>query len=148
MNGVMLMKRMAFLFLAVSLFGISVVSSDWLEGGYVGSPDYGEIRQYFTDPIFFMKVPASQPSRFYSGTPFTRTPVFLGKYTPRTGPLAFQMPPNASFYPSSPWQSEFRNRSLAAMEWSSFRKNWTGTMDYAKTKSSMKVFKDGTWSSI
>jgi hypothetical protein len=26
---------------------------DYLDGGYVGSGDYGEIRQYFTDPIFY-----------------------------------------------------------------------------------------------
>jgi hypothetical protein len=30
-------------------------ASDWLEGGYVGSGDYSEIRQHFTDPIFYSK---------------------------------------------------------------------------------------------
>jgi hypothetical protein len=30
-------------------------ASDWLEGGYVGSGNYGEVRQYFTDPIFYSK---------------------------------------------------------------------------------------------
>ena len=28
-------------------------ASDWLEGGYVGSGNYGDVRQYFTDPIFY-----------------------------------------------------------------------------------------------
>ena len=39
--------------IVLSLLCATAFAGDWLEGGYVGSPDYGEIRQYFTDPIFY-----------------------------------------------------------------------------------------------
>jgi len=43
--------------LAILLFLLIAVShgSDWLEGGYVKSGDTGNVRQYFTDPIFTTK---------------------------------------------------------------------------------------------
>jgi hypothetical protein len=37
---------------ACLLVGIGF-GQDWLEGGFVRSGDYGDIRQYFTDPIFY-----------------------------------------------------------------------------------------------
>ncbi len=118
------MMRIAILLLTCLLVGMCASAQDWLEGGYVGAPDYGEIRQYFTDPIFYTKVPVSQPLSFYK--PFT-----------------------SSFpYPLVAVQSEFRNRSLAMMIWDPFEKNWTKTMIFAKSSSSMRVFKNGTWQSI
>jgi hypothetical protein len=39
---------------------------DYLDGGYVGSGDYGDIRQYFTDPIFY-----SPGSSYASSAPAT-----------------------------------------------------------------------------
>jgi hypothetical protein len=41
---------------------------DYLEGGYVSSGDYGDIRQYFTDPIFS----SSGPSNYVSPDPAVR----------------------------------------------------------------------------
>jgi hypothetical protein len=38
---------------------------DWLEGGFVRSGDYGDMRQYFMDPIFF-----SPGSSYVSSGPF------------------------------------------------------------------------------
>jgi hypothetical protein len=119
------MTRFSFLFLILILFSMTVTASDWLEGGYVGSPDYGEIRKYFTDPIFFMKVPVSLPQSFYG---------------PHTG--------NMGFYPYYAMQSEFRNRSLAAMQWEPMQKNWTATMSYAQGKSSFRVFEEGAWRNL
>ncbi|MGB9902144.1 hypothetical protein [Methanothrix sp.] len=118
------MMRISILFLALIVSLIYADASDWLEGGYVGSPDYSEIRQYFTDPIFYTKVPVSQPLSFYR---------------PYTGGFS---------YPLTAVQSDFRNRSLASMIWEPFEVNWTKTMFTAKSSSSLRVFKDGTWKSL
>jgi hypothetical protein len=117
--------RLSHVFLIIILLSMTAISQEWLEGGYVGSPDYGEIRQYFTDPIFFTKVPVSQPLSFYSP--------YLG---------------NIGFYPFNAFQSEFRNRSLSAMQWEPMRKNWTETMSYAQNKSSFRVFEGGAWRNL
>jgi len=117
--------RFPVLFLMLVLFSMSAMAQEWLEGGYVGSPNYGEIRQYFTDPIFFTKVPVSQPLSFYN--PFIN---------------------NMGFYPYNVFQSEFRNRSLAAMQWEPIEKNWTQTMGYAQSKSSFRVFEGGSWKNL
>jgi hypothetical protein len=39
-----------------------------------------------------------------------------------------------------PYYSDFRLNSLAGMQWEPFQKNWSATMDYAKTESSFKVY--------
>jgi hypothetical protein len=124
--------------------------SDWLEGGYVGRGDYGEIQQYFTDPIFFTRVPVSSAGPSYQArdrTALRREPLRLGKYAV-SSKLLYQSPSNISVYPSNPWKSEFRNSSLAAMEWGSFQTNWTSTLILARTKSSLKVRQNGIWTSI
>lgn len=128
---------------------------DWLEGGYVGSGNYGEVRQYFTDPIFYTKVPTTSSSAYYPALDrkvFLREPITLGKhtgkYTIAFPALSYQSPANISIYPPTAWQSDFRNRSLAAMQWESFQKNWTSTMNYASTRSSLKVKDGGVWKSI
>ena len=74
-------------------------ADDWLEGGYVGSPDYGEIRQYFTDPIFYSSLPASKPAGMYStyGTSATlKPPLRLGKYASKYS-LNYQSPSKSRY---------------------------------------------------
>ncbi len=131
--------------------------SDWLGGGYVGSGNYGEARQYFTDPIFKMKVPITSSGSYYPAldrTTFFREPIVLGKYTGkytiRYPALSYQSPANMSIsiYPPTAWQSDLRNSSLAAMQWEPFQKNWTSTMVYAGSRSSFKVKDGGSWKSI
>lgn len=118
------MIRLPFLVLTLALLSMTSIAQDWLEGGYVGSPDYGEIRQYFTDPIFYTRVPVARPLSFYR-------PYIYNAYDPLYAV-----------------QSEFRNRSLAAMQWEPFEKNWTSTMSYAKGKSSFKVLEGGVWRAL
>jgi hypothetical protein len=105
------------IFILCLLIGI-VCGQDWLNGGYVGSYS-GDIAQYFTDPIFFSNS-GGQPFHFSSGT----HPGPYGAYP---------------FYPS-PYYSDFRLNSLGGINWEPFQKNWTATMDYAKTKSSFRVY--------
>ena len=145
------MTRFAFLFLILTLFSMTALAQDWLEGGYVGSPNYGEIRQYFTDPIFYTRVPVSQPLSFYrpyTGAAIFSEPLYLGKFTARSAPLAFQSNAYKNVYPFYAEQSDFRNKSLAAMQWEPFEKNWTTTMSYATGKSSLRVFEGGAWKNL
>jgi hypothetical protein len=61
-------------------------------------------------------------------------PVALGSY---------QVP--IEVFPTYPFQSEFRNRSLAGLQWEPFQKNWTRTQEVVRTRSSLRVFTDGNW---
>jgi hypothetical protein len=149
MGAKFMMKSFAAMALLAMLMAVSY-GSDWLEGGSVGQGNTGEIKQYFTDPIFFTRVPVSPPGSFYQAhnkTPLLREPLYLGKYAISYQGL-YQNASNVSVYPSTPWQSEFRNSSLAAMEWGAFQTNWTGTLVLARTKSSLKVLQNGMWMSI
>ena len=138
------MMKMVFLLIFLCLFSSMAVADDWLEGGYVGSSNHGEIGKYFTDPIFYTKVPVSQPLSFYSPyyTSHYRQPLYLGKYTAPYGQLAFPILATMNLNPYHYYslQSEFRNRSLAGMQWEPFQKNWSKTMDYMRTKSSFRVY--------
>ncbi len=54
--------------LAILALLVSVSSAtDWLEGGSVGRGNYGEVRQHFTDPIFY-----SSGSQYTSSDPAIR----------------------------------------------------------------------------
>ncbi len=59
-------RKAIFTFLFI-LMGLSQ-GQDYLEGGYVSSGDYGDIRQYFTDPIFS----SSGASNYVSSDPAVR----------------------------------------------------------------------------
>jgi hypothetical protein len=143
-------KACAMLFF-LSILTTTSFGSDWLVGGYVGSPNYAEIRPYFTDPIFSIRVPVSQAAKYNTAdgsTSFYREPIYLGKYAARFSNTATGSTDNISIYPETAWQSEFRNKSLAMMEWDTFEKNWTSTMNYASSRSSLRVQEDGGWKSI
>ncbi len=135
------MMKMFLLLLSLCLFSSIAITEDWLEGGYVGPPNYGGIRQYFTDPIFYTKVPVSQPLSFYNYTSFYyRQPLYLGNYTLPYGLLGFPIRSHTNPNPKYSWKSEFRNRSFAGMQWEPFQKNWSKTMNYARTKSSFRIY--------
>ena len=98
---------------------------DWLGGGYVG-PYSGDIAQYFTDPTLYSNPTWGayqqgwQPYQFRSG--FYPGPYGVFPYDPE------------------PYYSDFRLNSLAGMNWKPFQPNWSETMDYARTKSSFRVY--------
>jgi len=100
------------------------IAQEWLEGGYVGSPDYGEIRQYFTDPIFYTRVPVSQPLSFYR-------PYIYNAYDPMYAV-----------------QSEFRNRSLAAMQWEPFREELDIDHELCQGQIFLQSSRGGVWRSL
>jgi hypothetical protein len=102
------------------LIGI-VCGQDWLDGGYVSSygtnPDegLGGMLQWLYQPV-----PAFP--WYHTGGAFYPGPYGVYSFNP------------------SPYYSDFRLNSLAGMNWESFQKNWTATMDYAQTKSSFGVY--------
>lgn len=67
----------------LSILALPGSSSDYLEGGYVGSYS-GDAGKYFTDPIFMMKVGAgatSSPSSTYASKPVSPLGSTAGKTT-------------------------------------------------------------------
>jgi hypothetical protein len=91
-------------------------ADDWLEGGYVGSPDHGEIRQYFTDPIFYSSLPVSKPIGMYSTygiSPSSKPILALGKYSSKYLPNYLQSP-SQSRYSFSTWPSSSSGYSTYA----------------------------------
>ncbi len=121
-------------------------SADWLEGGYVGPIDRNEILPYFSDPIFYMPVPSGSQSYYYIQRyyNYSRPDVIrLGRYPYLTFWATY---PGGSYPPNDePRGSEFRQSSLAAMQWTPFQKNWTETMRYAQKYSSLRVNQGGEW---
>jgi hypothetical protein len=66
----------------LAMLAMSANASDWLEGGYVGSGNYGEIRQHFTDPIFY-----SNAGSYVSSDPAVRQMQESMERTSRLVPL-------------------------------------------------------------
>lgn len=118
------MVRIKFLYIIfASMLICNACGQEWLDGGYVGGSGGNDIAQYFTDPIFY-----SNPI----------------SYQFRPGPY----PGPYGVYPFNPepYYSDFRLKSLAGLYWEPFQKsNWSEMMNYAKTRSSMRVYQNGAW---
>ena len=114
-------------FAACLLIGIAF-GQDYLDGGYVGISDYGDIAQYFTDPIFFSDPTGAQRQSWeesyypYFGAEFFRDYAQPYQFRPGiyTGPYGV--------YPFNqvPYDSGFRQTSLAGMQWVPFQSKRTG----------------------
>jgi hypothetical protein len=111
--------------LLIALFSMTALSQGWLDEGYVASSGSSTAAQYFTDPIFFTKVPQSQPLGFYSSYLI-----------------------NESYYPAHVMQPALYKDTMSALQWQPFSPNWSATLSYAKQKSSAKVYKDGAWQNL
>lgn len=141
---------------------IGIAGADWLGGGSdngeAGSwfadagPDYGAIGSWFSDPIFFSGSPSLLPRGFHEQYyPYFGENFFLDSSQPIKlgGWRKIQADPRAgAMYTSRPIQSDFRNKSLAGMEWPAFKKNWTQTLDLAKKGSSFKVLRERRWTNM
>jgi len=94
---------------------------EWLEGGYVSSsgtnPDEG-----LSGMLQWLYQPVPNFPWYHTGGAFYPRPYGVFPFNPE------------------PYYSDFRLNSLARMNWEPFQKNWSETMDYAKTKSSFKVY--------
>jgi len=103
------MIRKHILMIALSLLCATAFAEDWLGGGYVGSPNHAEIRQYFTDPIFYSSLPVSKPIGLYSSystMPSLKPTLGLGKYSSKD----YFQSPSKSRYSFSTWPSSYGSR--------------------------------------
>ena len=126
----------------ITLFALCLLISiacgqEWLGGGYVG-PYGGDIAQYFTDPIFSPNQRQSYEMMYYPyfGAEFFRDSAYPYQFRNGTYPGPYGV---YSYY-SSPYNSDFRLKSLAGMDREPFQKDWAETMDKAKTESSVRVY--------
>jgi hypothetical protein len=143
----MKIKNLYFI-LVTLLIGSACGQEDYLEGGYVGSSSGSDIAQYFTDPIFFSSPTGAQRQGWeqnyypYFGDEFFRDYVQPYQFRPGIYPGPYGI---YSFNPE-PFYSDFRLKSLAGMQWEPFQKSsWSETINYAKTRSSMRVYQNGVW---
>ena len=71
----------------------------------MGSPSHGEIRQYFTDPIFYSSIPISKPIGLYSSSNTVQSlkpTLSLGKYSSKYS-LDYLQSPSKNRYSFSTW---------------------------------------------
>jgi hypothetical protein len=102
------------------LIGIAC-GQDYLDGGYVSSsgtnPDEG-----LSGMLQWLYQPVPNFPWYHTGGAFYPGPYGVYPFSP------------------SPYYSDFRLNSLAGMNWEPFQKNWSETVDYAKTRSSFRVY--------
>jgi hypothetical protein len=144
----MIIKCLCIIFISL-LFG-NACGQEWLDGGYVGSSGGSDIAQYFTDPIFYSGPIGAQRYAWeqqyypYFGNEFFRNYAQPYRFKPGIYPGSYGVYP---FNPE-PYYSDVRLKSLAGLKWEPFQKsNWSEIINYAKTRSSMKVYQNGVWMS-
>ncbi len=130
-------------FAACLLMG-NAFGQDYLEGEYVGRSDGSEIAQYFTDPIFYIGAGRQSWEQMYY--PYFGAEFFRDYYQPNPFvPPTYTGPFGVYPFNPEPYYSDFRLNSLAGMEWEPFKKNWSETVNYTKTSSSLRVYQNGAW---
>jgi len=130
-----------FIVLLTSIAG----GQEWLDGGYVGRTYDSDIAQYFTEPIFRPSPTGTQQAYYpYFGEEFFRDYAQPYQFRPGIYPGPYGVFP---FNPE-PYYSDFRLRSLAGLQWEPVQKNWTKTVDFAKARSSMRVYQNGVWTNL
>ena len=150
----MISKRNLILVVSGLILAAGQAGADYLDGS---GPDYSEWRSYFSDPIFFS---GGAPSRIdysqyypYFGSGIFKEPASLGgssKAPSVLGKVARKLAEErekqtlAMANQSSSAVSPRYNRMIDPTTLQS-SKNWTRTMEYAKERSSMKVFEGGNW---
>jgi hypothetical protein len=131
-----------------------LAGADYLDPGT--GPNYSEWRSYFSDPIFFSGGAASRVDRsqYYPsfGSGIFKEPASLGgssKTTSVLGKVARKIAEERekqilAMGNQSPAVSPRYNRMIDPATLPS-RANWTRTMEYARERSSMRVFEGGNW---
>lgn len=132
------------------------VGGGWLDGG----PNYGEMRSYFSDPIFYSGGPHSKidhsqyypyfgsgifkdPSRLGGRYLSDREPIVLGKVARRM----IEDTENEAANRSAPGFVRYKDQNFTEYLQNS-RANWTMTMDFARNKSSLRVYDGGRWTTV
>ena len=143
------MMKLKYLFLIFTSLLIAIAcGQDYLGGGNVGNSGAADIAQYFTDPIFTPTSAGAQQQSWermyypYFGAEFFRDYVQPYQFRPGT----YAGPYGVYLFNPEPYYSDFRLKSLVEMNWEPFQKsNWSETANYAKTRSSIRVYQNGMW---
>jgi hypothetical protein len=143
-----MMKIKNFYLILITLLIGSACGQEWLEGGYVDSSDGSDIAQYFTDPIFYSSPTGAQRNAWeqnyypYFGDEFFRDYAQPYQFRPGIYPGPYGVYP----FSPEPFYSDLRLKSLSGMQWEPFHKsNWSETINFARTRSSMRVYQNGVW---
>lgn len=142
--------------LMASLIGMT--NGGWLDSS---GPDYGELRSYFSDPIFYSGGPNSKVdySQYYPyfGSGFFQDPGSSRKPAKNTlvlGKVARQRAEakkTASGYVGmqfDPSNSEFRTRVLSPSEIQARRESWAKALEFAQKNSSLRIYTGGDWTVV
>ena len=151
----MVLNRNLILVLSSLILASGQAGADYLNPG--SGPDYSAWRSYFSDPIFFSggaasRVDYSQYYPYFGSGIFkepaslggsSKTPSVLGKVAKRIA----EQRANASLAMANQSPSALSPRYSRMIDPTTLEssKNWTRTMEYARERSSMRVFEGGTW---
>jgi len=146
-------KAYGILALLALLLSASNGQEDYLGGGYVGSGDYGDLRQYFTDPIFFAPnsgyiSPYPVSGGYQRPTRFPKQTVALGSTTSRSiiGQTSMGSP---NSYPSSitgGWHLELSDGSTLDLDLYQSSSRLFGRGNMASPSGVQEVVADGVMS--
>jgi hypothetical protein len=150
----MISKRNLILVVSGLILAAGQASADYLDGS---GPDYSAWRSYFSDPIFFS---GGAPSRVdysqyypYFGSGIFKEPASLGgssKAPSVLGKVAktiAEARENQSLAMANQSSTAFNPRYNRMIDPSTLpsSKNWTKTMEFARNRSSMRIFEGGNW---
>jgi len=131
--------------------------ADYLDGS---GPDYSEWRSYFSDPIFFSGgapsgIDYSQYYPYFGSGVFkdpvslggsSKAPSVLGKVAGKLAEVRGDQNLATANQPSSAVGPSYGR--MIDPDTLPSSKNWTRTMEFAKDRSSMRVFDGGNWTEL
>lgn len=153
----MIWKRylISLMLFAILIAGMDTAAADWLDGS---GPNYGALRSYFSDPIFYSGGPSSKVDysqyQNYFGSKVFKDPISLGSSKRAPIPLgkmarelakAKEDGTNESGENLSAVGADPRENRMIDPALLSSRKDWTKTMDFVQNKSSLRVYEGGKW---
>lgn len=151
----MISNRNLILVVSGLILAAGQAGADYLNPG--SGPNYSEWRSYFSDPIFFSGGAPSRMDRSqyypYFGSEIFREPASLGgsaKSPVLLGKVARDLAQkrenerlamgNQSTTPFNPRYNRMIDPTTLPSS-----KNWTKTMEFARERSSIRIFEDGNW---
>ncbi len=151
----MISKHNLILVVSGLILAAGQAGADYLNPG--SGPNYSEWRSYFSDPIFFSGGAPSRVDRSqyypYFGSEIFRTPASLGGST--KSPVVLGKVARALAQEREKERLSAANDTTTAVGPRYSRmidpktlpssKNWTKTMEFARERSSIRIFEGGNW---
>ncbi len=151
----MISCRISILVATALALAVGQAGADYLNPGT--NPNYSEWRSYFSDPIFFSggtasRVDHSQYYPYFGSEIFkepaslggsSKAPSVLGKVSRKIAEEREKSSPSTGNESASALSPRYRR--MINPETLKSSKNWTRTMEYARERSSMRIFEGGNW---